>query len=129
MAGFRAQTTFAVLLEAFHALSEFPPESEQRFYRLLMEVNWELLEVPPKETLAKYEPYIALKDVHVVAAAVEGQAEFLLTLDRRHILAAADAIARAGLRIVVLRPGDFIRQYYPEHEDYSRLPAARLGAS
>jgi predicted nucleic acid-binding protein len=129
MGGFRAQTTFAVLLEAFHALSEFPPESGRRFYRLLMEVNWELLEVPPKEILEKYEHYIAVKDVHVLAAAVEGQAEFLLTLDRRHILAAAEAIERAVLRIVVLRPGDFIRQHYPQDEDYRRRPAVRLRAS
>ncbi|MBC7264782.1 MAG: PIN domain-containing protein [Chloroflexi bacterium] len=123
--GFRAQTTFVILLEALHALRRFPEESLRRFYRLLVEVNWGLLPIPPKETLEKYCRYISPKDVHVVAAAVEGEAEFLLTLDRQHILAASEKVGQAGLPIIILRPGDFIRQYYPQHEDYPHLPPSR----
>ena len=123
--GFRAQTTSAVLLEAFHALKGFPQESLTRFYHFLVGINWELLPVPPEETLEKYRQYVSAKDVHVLAAAVEGKAEFLLTLDRRHILAASEIIKEAGLPITVLRPGDFIHQYYPRHEDYPLLPSTR----
>ncbi len=123
--GFRAQTTFVILFEALHALRGFPQESLRRFYRLLMEVNWELLAVPPRETLDQYRRCIDAKDVHVLAAAVEGEAEFLLTLDRRHILAAAERVRKANMPIVILRPGDFIRQYYTQHEDYPLLPPPR----
>jgi len=123
--GFRAQATFAIFLEARHALRGFPQESRRRFYQLLIEVNWELLAVPPAEILEEYRRYIDPKDVHVLAAAVEGGADFLLTLDRRHILAASEAVEKAGLSIIILRPGDFIRQYYPEHEDYPCLPPPR----
>jgi len=81
--------------------------------------------VPPAQTLEHYHQYISAKDVHVLAAAVEGKAEFLLTLDRQHILAVAEVVKEAGLPITILRPGDFIRHYYPQHEDYPVLPPAR----
>jgi len=48
-----------------------------------------------------------------------------ITLDLREILAASEAVETAGLPITILRPGDFIRQYYPEHEEYPQLPAPR----
>ena len=122
---FRAQTSFLVVLRSLHALRPFPEQSQQRFHRVLLEIDWVLVPVPSGQQLEHYSRYIDRKDVHVLAAAVEGGAEPLLTLDGRHILAAADAVERAGLPIVILRPGDFIRQYYPHHDDYPQLPAAR----
>jgi len=53
---------------------------------------------------------------------VEGEAEFLLTLDRQHILTASETVEEANLPIIILQPGDFIREYYPQHEDYPLLP-------
>mgnify|MGYP005845509519 CR=1 FL=1 len=123
--GFRAQTTSAVLLESIDVLEGFPSQSLRRLYRLLVEIDWQFLPVPPAEVLARYERYVASKDVHVLAAAVEGGSQFLLTLDRRHLLAAAEAVRDAPLPIVILRPGDFIQQYYPRHERYPELPPAR----
>jgi hypothetical protein len=101
--GFRAQTTFLVLLESLHALRRFPEQSLRCFDRLLLEINWELLSVPSGETLEWYHHYIDRKGVHVLTAAVEG----------------------AGLHIFILCRGDFIRQHCPQHEDYPRLPPPR----
>lgn len=70
----------------------------------------------------KYAVLIDPNDIHVLAAAVEGGCEFLLTLDRRHILNAAERVKEAGLSICILTPGDFIRQYYPLHTAYPPLP-------
>jgi len=123
--GFRPQITAAVVLESFHALKGFPQESLERFRQLLEEITWELLPVPSTEVIQHYEKYIDPKDAHVLAAAVEGRSEFLLTLDRRHILAAVEPVRNAGFLINILRPGDFIRQYYPQHENYARLPAPK----
>ena len=61
----------------------------------------------------------------VLATAAEGGSEFLLTLDRKHILAAAEAVQEANLPIHILRPGDFVQQYYPRHEQFSSLPYPR----
>jgi predicted nucleic acid-binding protein len=124
--GFAAQSSFLVILEAFHTLRRnFPEPSQARFTQVLAAIDWELLPVPSEEEMLKYASLIDAKDLHVLAAAVEGKSQFLLTLDRRHILAAAKAVQAAGLPIDILRPGDFIQQFYPLHEEYSALPPAR----
>lgn len=126
LGGFTAQSTFLVILEALHTLeSDFPQRSQNRFTEYLAEINWELLPVPQEEDLQKYAPLIDSKDLHVLAAAVEGGSEFLLTLDRKHILAAAEAVKEANILIRILRPGDFIKQYYSLHEQYSFLPSQK----
>jgi len=126
LGGFTAQSTFLVILEALHTLeSDFPQRSQNRFTEFLAEINWELLSVPLEEELQKYAPLIDPKDLHVLAAAVEEGSEFLLTLDRKHILAAAEAVKKANLPIRILTPGDFIQQYYPLHKEYSSLPPRR----
>jgi len=123
--GFRAQVTSAVLLEAMHALEDFPAQSRGTFRRWLAEIAWELLPVPPAEVLHRYERYIAAKDAHVLAAAVEGASQFLLSLDRQHLLAAAPAVREMGLSLIILTPGEFIREYYPQHAEYTQLPPER----
>ena len=121
--GFTAQTTSLVVLEALHALERgFPERSQDRFRRYVAEIDWRLLPVPREEELQKYASYVDPKDLHVLAAAVEGGSEFLLTLDRRHILAAAPMVERAQLPIRILKPGDFIQHYYPLHAEYPSLP-------
>ena len=126
LGGFTAQSSFLVMLEALHTLKrDFPERSQTRFTAYLAAIDWELLPMPSKEELGKYAPLIDPKDLHVLAAAVVGESQFLLTLDRRHILAAAEAVQAASLPIDILRPGDFIQQYYPLHEEYAYLPPAR----
>ena len=126
MGGFTAQTTFLIILEALHTLERgFPQQSLNRFQDYLAEINWEILPVPQEEELQKYASFTDPKDLHVLAAAVEGGSEFLLTLDRKHILAADKAVQEANFPIRILRPGDFIQQYYPLHEEYSSLPPRR----
>ncbi len=126
LGGFSPQITSLVILEALHTLeSGFPRQSIDRFRDYLAEIHWDLLSVPQEEDFQKYTSFIHSKDVHVLAAAAEGGSEFLLTLDRRHILAAAEAVQEASLPIRILTPGDFIQQYYPLHEEYSSLPSRR----
>ena len=92
-----------------------------RFYTHLAELEWDILPVPSVEELSEYAALIDPKDLHVLAAAAVGASEFLLTLDRRHILAAASAVEEAQIRMRILTPGDFIQQVYPLHEDYVSL--------
>jgi predicted nucleic acid-binding protein len=126
LGGFTAQSSFLVFLEAFHTLKrKFPERSVARYKAYLAAIDWGLVPVPSKEELERYAPLIDAKDLHVLAAAVEGASQFLLTLDRRHILAAAEAVRAAGLAIEILRPGDFIRQYYPLHDEYASLTPAQ----
>ena len=126
LGGFTAQITFLIILEAYHTLERgFPRRSIDRFRAYLADIHWEVLPVPQEKDLQKYTPLIHSKDVHVLAAAAEGGCEFLLTLDRRHILAAAVALEQAHLPLRMLTPGDFIRQTYSLHEEYASLPSER----
>jgi len=125
VAGFRAQITSAVIMECARTLEDFAPASMDRFHNLLTDIDWMLLSVPAEETLKGYERCVHPKDAHVLAAAVEGGAEFLLTLDRRHLLAACPAVEEAELPIIILTPGDFIQRYYPLHAEFPDLPAPR----
>ena len=97
--------------------------SASELVELVRSASWE---VPPGEVLEEYERYIDPKDVHVLAAAAEGGSQFPLSLDRRHVLAVAEVAKEAGLELTILSPAEFIRQYYPQHDEYPRLPAARL---
>ena len=126
--GFQAYTTSAVLIETQRTLEDFPVRSSDRFHQLLEGILWKLLPVPSEAVIERFARYVDPKDAHVLAAAIEGRSDFLLTLDRRHILAAVDGVKQAGLPIVILRPGDFIQQYYPQHESYTTLPAPRRGS-
>jgi predicted nucleic acid-binding protein len=126
LGGFTAQSSYLVLLEALHTLKRgFPERSQRRLTEYLAVIDWELLPMPSREELDRYAALIDAKDLHVLAAALVGRSQFLLTLDRRHILAAADAVQAAKLPLVILRPGDFIQQYYPLHADCSSLPSRR----
>lgn len=123
LGGFTAQVSALVVLEASHVLErDLPRRSLARFYDYLAGIDWQLLPVPPEEKLRVYASWIDPKDLHVLAAAVEGGSDFLLTLDRRHVLAAAEKVEEAHLPTKILTPGDFIRQYYPLHEAYASLP-------
>ena len=120
---FTAHVTSLVILEALHALERaFPKRSLTRFHDYLVGVNWKLLSIPFEQQLSKYAALIHPDDLHVLASAVEGQSDFLLTLDRKHILVAAKAVQEANLPIHIVTPGDFIQQYYPLHEEGLSLP-------
>ena len=126
LGGFTAQSSYLVLLEALHTLKRgFPERSQRRLTEYLAAIDWELLPIPSRDELNRYATLIDPKDLHVLAAAIAGRSQFLLTLDRRHILAAAEAVRDANLSLLILRPGDFIQQYYPLHIDFSSLPSPR----
>jgi predicted nucleic acid-binding protein len=124
--GFTAQTSFLVVLEALHSLEDnFPQRSLDRFREYLVDVTCDLLPVPSAAVLERYASLVHPQDLHVLAAAAEGGSEFLLTLDRRHILAAVEPAQAAGLTVQILTPGDFIREYYTLHDEYALLPPPR----
>lgn len=126
MGGFVAQTSFLVILEALHSLEkDLPQRSLDRFHNYLVDVTWDLVPVPAQIVLERYTSLIHPDDLHVLAAAVEGGSEFLLTLDRIHILDAVESVQAAGLKIHILTPGEFIREYYVLHDEYALLPPRR----
>lgn len=106
---FRAALTARVLLEARVNIAEKFGEPELlRFYQQLAGLDPEMVPPPPPERLAQCVPLVGEKDAHVLAAALECGADYLLTLDRRHLM--TPAMQSAGLPLRVMTPGDFLNQ-------------------
>ena len=106
---FRAALTARVLLEARVNIAEKFGEPELvRFYQGVAALDPEMVPPPSRERLAECVPLTTGKDAHVLAAARECKAAYLLTLDRRHLLMPAVQSAQPPLKVV--SPGDFLRE-------------------
>lgn len=106
---FAAVCSQRVLLEAqVNIRNKLPAEAMVRFYQILAALSPTV--VPPTTTAeeASYAAWVAPKDAHVIAAAVQSGADYLLSLDRKHLV--NDQARSAGLPFLVLMPGEFIQQ-------------------
>ncbi len=79
----------------------------QEFHQLLQAVKLRMIRTPSDAVLARYEGAIHPKDVPVLAAAVEANVKYLVTLDRRHFL--TPAVRSKAAPVHVLTPGDFLK--------------------
>jgi len=106
---FRAAITVRIILEARVNIAEKFGEPELlRFYQQLATLEPAMVAHPPLERMAECGRLVGEKDAHVLAAALECGADYLLTLDRRHLL--TPSVLSAGLSVKVLMPGDFLKQ-------------------
>jgi predicted nucleic acid-binding protein len=99
-----------VLYEADRNLRKKAPASAAKiFRRFLQDVRIRI--VPPTEkTLTAYAQAVESKDVPVLAAAVDSDAAYFLTLDRKHFL--SSAIVRSLKKPRIMNPGDFLKEIY-----------------
>ena len=88
----------------------------RRYHGLLQSTPLRVAAVPAQTQLARFAQIVGAADAHVVAAAVEAGADYLITLDQG-LRAAVRAQASFPLG---LTPGEFIRQVLPSHPTYSR---------
>ncbi len=106
---FRAALSARVLLEArVNIAVKFGEAELVRFYQQLAGLDPDMAPPPPPERLARCASLVGEKDAHVLAAALECGAAYLLTLDRRHLI--TPAVQSAGLPVSVVTPGDFLRE-------------------
>lgn len=83
-----------------------------RFYQQLAGLDPEMVSPPSLDSLTRCVPLVGEKDAHVLAAALECSAGYLLTLDRRHLL--TSSILAARLPLNVMTPGDFLKKIVSE---------------
>ena len=106
---FRGAVSELVLLEARVNIAEkFGDVELVRFYRQLAGLDPEIVPSPSAGRLRECVPLTTEKDAHVLAAALECGADYLLTLDRRHLL--NERVLGAGLPVAVMTPGDFLQE-------------------
>ncbi len=98
-----------VLLEAERTIRDkLGKEVLLRFYRELAALDLELVEPPTPQEIAAQSQIISPKDAHVLAAALKGRADILLTLDRKHFL--TPSVLKANLPFQIMTSGDFLRR-------------------
>lgn len=98
-----------ILIEARVNIAEkFGDVELVRFYRQLARLNPEIVSAPSTERIKECAPLTTLKDAHVLAAALDCDADYLVTLDRRHLL--NERVLGANLPVSVMTPGDFLQR-------------------
>lgn len=97
-----------VLVEAERNIRQkLSSEKLLRFYEYIGTLPLQVVAAATEEEIAEAAEVVAEKDAHVLAAAVNGRADVLLTLDRKHLLAPA---VRAASPVVIQTPGEFLQE-------------------
>lgn len=65
---------------------KFQPIAVLRFYQLVFQTNIEIWRSPSVDEEARWKTLVPDKDLHVLAGALKGQSDVLVSLDRKHIL-------------------------------------------
>ena len=89
-----------VLEEARRNLGAKAPKALPPFETLLALVPFEIVRPTGAEVLSAME-YVAAKDAPIVAAAKKAQVDYLLSLDRRHLVEVEEVARGSGLRILL----------------------------
>lgn len=94
-----------VIEEAKRNLAAKYPEALPVLFELLEALDLTLIN-PTKEQVVASAVYTELKDAPVVAAARQAQVDYLVTLDRRHLLNVPEVAQQSGLNIIL--PGQLL---------------------
>ncbi len=89
----------AVLTEVERNIRKKAPRRLADYQMLLQLMDAELAE-PSPDVIEQVATYVVQKDVHVIAAAIAAQPDYLVTYDRKHLLDVPEVTARSGLKIV-----------------------------
>ena len=89
-----------VIQETERNLTDKAPEALPAFHQFLDAVSFEFVR-PTKQQVLQAAAYIALKDAPIVAAAKRAQVDYLVSLDRRHLVGLPEVAQKSGLNIVL----------------------------
>jgi predicted nucleic acid-binding protein len=106
---FKAAVSIKVILEArVNIIEKFGEADLIRFYQQLAEMEPEIVQEPAPDVVERYAQITVRKDAHVLAAAVQSGAAYLLTLDRQHLINPKVQAAMSPLKI--MPPGEFVEE-------------------
>ena len=89
-----------ILEEVERNLSAKAPDTLPLFRQFADAVPFEMVEPTKREVLEAME-YVVLKDAPVVAAARRAKVDYLVSLDRKHLVGKPDIEDRSGLKITL----------------------------
>lgn len=95
------------------------------FHRIISPLRLSLADPSTSKEKAEWAKITSIKDAHVLAGAIKGKADFLITLDKKHILKPP---VQAAFPIPILSPGDFLQQNgfaKPSSQAHPKSPVKR----
>ena len=100
-------TTSIILSEVIRNLKKkFPPQKATQFLQFLAKSNFSKIEFLSEKEVLEYSGITAKKDIHIVAAAYKGKVEYLVSLDKKHIL----SLRSKKLPFSIVTPSEFLMQ-------------------
>ena len=97
-----------IITEARVAITRVAPSATRRFADLLLATRFEVVQTPVDEEIAAHPNLVRdLKDIHVALAAINANADYLVTQDK-DLTEASEPIHQY---VSVLLPGTFLRQH------------------
>ena len=78
------------------------------FCRIIGPLRLSLSDPPTAKEKAEWSKVTASKDTHVLAGAIKGKADILISLDKRHIL---NQSVQEAFPLPIMSPGDFLQKY------------------
>lgn len=97
-----------ILAEVERNLAEKVPEFLPAYHRLMVNLNWQIVEDPRAEDVSAWLDLVPAKDAPVLAAAVAAAPHRFVTLDADHFIKPSEVAERSGLSICT--PGDFLQE-------------------
>lgn len=76
-----------------------------QFFKYLTRSNFRKMEFEQESEILKYQGITNAKDIHIIAAAFKFKADYLVTLDKKHLL----KLERNNLPFKIVTPGEFLR--------------------
>ena len=92
----------------------------KRYREIVANIRLEVEADPSQRDILSCAKIISLKDAPILAAAINAQADFLVTLNTRHFM--TDRLKAACLNMKIVTPGEFLQDHLP-----SLIKTAGLG--
>jgi len=97
-----------VLVEADRNFSAKLPGLVDQFRQFIRNLAPLMVEDPPAKAVEKAASLVDRKDAAILAAAMQAEADYLITLDKRHFLKRE---VRNNVPLVVCTPAEFLRTF------------------
>lgn len=96
-----------VIQEVIRNLKKKLPERVLiEFFKYLSEGNFKKIEFEEESEILKYQDITDAKDVHIIAATFKSKADYLITLDKKHLL----KLKSKNFPYKIVTPGEFLKR-------------------
>lgn len=102
-----ASVSEIVLQEVMRNLKKKMPENVLiQFLEYLSKSNFRKVDFKEESEILKYQEITDAKDIHIIAATFKSKADYLVTLDKKHLL----KLEREEFPFKIITPGEFLKR-------------------